>query len=80
MRARRFAAVCRVHRRPDGPRRAPAEPAGQDPRESVGIGEQRDSYLVCQPLLADTISGTIQTTHAVVPLRRMLAGVDVDVG
>ena len=32
----------------------------------------RDNYFVFQPLLADIISGTIETTHVVVPLRRML--------
>jgi NADH dehydrogenase len=40
----------------------------------------RDNYFVFQPLLADIISGTIETTHVVVPLRRMLQGVDVEVG
>ncbi|HET7026467.1 MAG TPA: NAD(P)/FAD-dependent oxidoreductase [Candidatus Limnocylindrales bacterium] len=40
----------------------------------------RDNYFVFQPLLADIISGTIETTHAVVPLRRMLPGCGVEVG
>jgi NADH dehydrogenase len=40
----------------------------------------RDNYFVFQPLLADIISGAIETTHVVVPLRRMLRGVDVEVG
>lgn len=40
----------------------------------------RDNYFVFQPLLADIISGTIETTHVVVPLRRMLKGVEVEVG
>src|SRR5215210_2783362 len=40
----------------------------------------RDNYFVFQPLLADIISGTIETTHVVVPLRRMLRGVEVGVG
>jgi NADH dehydrogenase len=40
----------------------------------------RDNYFVFQPLLADIISGTIETTHVVVPLRRMLRDVDVEVG
>ena len=40
----------------------------------------RDNYFVFQPLLADIISGTIETTHVVVPLRRMLQGVQVEVG
>jgi NADH:ubiquinone reductase (H+-translocating) len=40
----------------------------------------RDNYFVFQPLLADIISGAIETTHVVVPLRRMLRDVDVEVG
>ena len=40
----------------------------------------RDNYFVFQPLLADIISGSIETTHVVVPLRRMLRGVEVEVG
>jgi NADH:ubiquinone reductase (H+-translocating) len=40
----------------------------------------RDNYFVFQPLLADIISGAIETTHVVVPLRRMLKGADVEVG
>ena len=40
----------------------------------------RDNYFVFQPLLADIISGTIETTHVVVPLRRMLPDVEVEVG
>ena len=40
----------------------------------------RDNYFVFQPLLADILSATIETTHVVVPLRRMLPGVDVEVG
>ena len=40
----------------------------------------RENYFVFQPLLADIISGTIETTHVVVPLRRMLRGVEVEVG
>ena len=40
----------------------------------------RDNYFVFQPLLADIISGTIETTHVVVPLRRMLPHVNVEVG
>jgi NADH dehydrogenase len=40
----------------------------------------RDNYFVFQPLLADIISGTIETTHVVVPLRRMLPGCAVEVG
>lgn len=40
----------------------------------------RDNYFVFQPLLADIISGAIETTHVVVPLRRMLPDVEVEVG
>ncbi len=40
----------------------------------------RDNYFVFQPLLADIISGAIETTHVVVPLRRLLHGLDVEVG
>jgi len=40
----------------------------------------RDNYFVFQPLLADIISGAIETTHVVVPLRRMLRDVEVEVG
>jgi NADH:ubiquinone reductase (H+-translocating) len=40
----------------------------------------RDNYSVFQPLLADIISGAIETTHVVVPLRRLLRGVEVEVG
>jgi NADH dehydrogenase len=40
----------------------------------------RDNYFVFQPLLADIISGTIETTHVVVPLRRMLPHAAVEVG
>jgi NADH:quinone reductase (non-electrogenic) len=40
----------------------------------------RDNYFVFQPLLADIISGTIETTHVLVPLRRMLPGCTVEVG
>src|SRR4051794_13140017 len=40
----------------------------------------RDNYFVFQPLLADIISGTIETTHVVVPLRRMLPDCQIEVG
>src|SRR5207248_11189991 len=40
----------------------------------------RDNYFVLQPLLADIISGTIETTHVVVPLRRMLRGAQIELG
>ncbi|HTS15031.1 MAG TPA: FAD-dependent oxidoreductase, partial [Candidatus Sulfotelmatobacter sp.] len=39
----------------------------------------RENYFVFQPLLADVISGTIETTHVVVPLRRMLPRTTVEV-
>jgi NADH:ubiquinone reductase (H+-translocating) len=51
---------------------------GVDPIEILLLN--RDNYFVFQPLLADIISGTIETTHAVVPLRRMLPGCGVEVG
>src|SRR3954454_13130536 len=40
----------------------------------------RDNYFVFQPLLADILSATIETTHVVVPLRRMLPDVEIEVG
>jgi NADH:ubiquinone reductase (H+-translocating) len=40
----------------------------------------RDNYFVFQPLMADILSATIETTHVVVPLRRMLPGVEIEVG
>jgi NADH:quinone reductase (non-electrogenic) len=49
------------------------------PRVSVTL-INRDNYFVFQPLLADIISGAIETTHVVIPLRRMLQGVDIEVG
>jgi len=39
----------------------------------------RDNYFVFQLLLADILSATIETTHVVVPLRRMLPDVDIEV-
>src|SRR3954447_16291490 len=40
----------------------------------------RDNSFVFQPLLADILSGTIETTHVVVPLRRMLPDCQIEVG
>lgn len=54
-----------------------AAPA-QDDAASVTL-VSRDNYFVFQPLLADIISGAIETTHVVVPLRRMLRDVAVEV-
>jgi len=51
---------------------------GSDAVEVVLLN--RDNYFVFQPLLADILSATIETTHVVVPLRRMLQGVDIEVG
>lgn len=52
-----------------------------DPSRAVEVMLlNRDNYFVFQPLLADIISGTIETTHVVVPLRRMLPEVEVEVG
>jgi NADH dehydrogenase len=51
------------------------------PADGVSISLiSRDNYFVFQPLLADIISGAIETTHVVVPLRRMLRDVEVEVG
>src|SRR5262245_44622951 len=59
--------------------RAPSpSPADADAIEVLLLN--RDNYFVFQPLLADIISGTIEATHVVVPLRRMLQGVSVEVG
>jgi NADH dehydrogenase len=60
------------------PSTAPASPTDQG-LVSVTLLD-RANYFVFQPLLADVISGTIETTHVVVPLRRMLRHVDVEVG
>ncbi len=55
--------------------------AGSPPPTRVSVTlVSRDNYFVFQPLLADIISGAIETTHVVVPLRRMLPGADVEVG
>jgi NADH dehydrogenase len=54
---------------------------GVEPPDAVEVRLlSRDNYFVFQPLLADIISGTIETTHVVVPLRRMLRGCEVEVG
>jgi NADH dehydrogenase len=58
-----------------------AKPAGSGEKSPVEVVLlNRDNYFVFQPLLADIISGTIETTHVVVPLRRMLRDVEVEVG
>ena len=54
-------------------------PVPPGPAVSVTL-VSRDNYFVFQPLLADIVSGAIETTHVVVPLRRMLKGVDIEVG
>jgi NADH dehydrogenase len=59
-------------------RSGPPPPSDQDGVEVLLLN--RDNYFVFQPLLADIISGTIEATHVVVPLRRMLQGVSVEVG
>ena len=61
-----------------GTRRAAMRGGADDAVEIVLVN--RDNYFVFQPLMADIISGTIETTHVVVPLRRMLRGVQVEVG
>jgi NADH dehydrogenase len=75
--ARRLSADGRlVHQ---GSQASASDHGGPRGRVSVTL-VSRDNYFVFQPLLADIISGTIETTHVVVPLRRMLKGVDVEVG
>ena len=52
-----------------------------NPKDAVEIVLlNRDNYFVFQPLLADILSATIETTHVVAPLRRMLPGVEIEVG
>ena len=61
-------------------RRLAGQP-GVSPDQAVEVVLlSRDNYFVFQPLLADIISGTIETTHVVVPLRRMLPHCTVEVG
>src|SRR5919197_335241 len=74
--AQELARRLRKERRLAGPG---AEPTRTDRAVSVTLID-RDNYFVFQPLLADIISGAIETTHVVVPLRRMLRGVQVEVG
>jgi NADH dehydrogenase len=68
----------RQHRLAEGPRPEASDSPAKDDVEVVLLN--RDNYFVFQPLLADIISGTIETTHVVVPLRRMLPHVKVEVG
>jgi NADH dehydrogenase len=75
--AQELARVLRREGRLAGNQRADAA-ADRRPVEVVLLN--RDNYFVFQPLLADIISGTIETTHVVVPLRRMLRDVEVEVG
>lgn len=61
------------------------EPAPETANDAASSGDvevvlvNRENYFVFQPLLADVLPGTIQPTHSVVPLRRMLRGVDIEV-
>jgi len=65
----------------DQPTAASTAPEGATSPAPVSVTlVNRDNYFVFQPLLADIISGAIETTHVVVPLRRMLPGVEVEVG
>ncbi len=70
--------------RPDGTAgRGRATPGGAATSGASNVSVtllNRDNYFVFQPLLADVISGAIETTHVVLPLRRMLRDVDVEVG
>jgi NADH:quinone reductase (non-electrogenic) len=64
-------------------RHAPDRLNDASPRARDGVSVtllNRDNYFVFQPLLADVISGAIETTHVVLPLRRMLHDVEVEVG
>ncbi len=76
--------LARILRRAGRLVRGAASPSGHvvpsDDRTISVTLISRDNYFVFQPLLADVISGTIETTHVVVPLRRMLRGVEVEVG
>ena len=56
---------------------APAPPS-DDAVEVVLV--DRDNYSVFQPFLPEILSATIEPTHAVVPLRRLLPHVEVEVG
>ena len=69
----------RAHRAANGGAGSSAAGASDGSAVSVTL-VNRENYFVFQPLLADIISGAIETTHVVVPLRRMLRGVDVEVG
>ncbi|HYM84793.1 MAG TPA: NAD(P)/FAD-dependent oxidoreductase [Candidatus Dormibacteraeota bacterium] len=72
--ARELVKRLRAQQRLSEPRRRRDEP------DAVQVTlVSRDNYFVFQPLLADILSATIETTHVVVPLRRMLGGVDVEV-
>jgi NADH dehydrogenase len=73
--------------RPGADRSGPLVPGSKGGSSAVGRDRgvsvtvlARDNHFVFQPLLADIISGAIETTHVVVPLRRMLRDVEVEVG
>jgi NADH dehydrogenase len=58
-----------------------AQPGGATVRDGIEVLlVNSNNYFVFQPLLADILSGTIETTHVVVPLRRMLPHAQVEVG
>ncbi len=63
--------------RSKGRLRSPAASPGPGSVEVVLVN--RENYFVFQPLLTDILPGTINTTHVVVPLRRMLPDVNVEV-
>ena len=54
------------------------DPGGPLARVRVRL-VNRENYFVFQPLLTEVLSGSVGTTHVVVPLRRMLRGVNVEV-
>ncbi len=55
-------------------------PHGVFPRAYEVWLVDRDNYSVFQPFLPEILSATIEPTHAVVPLRRLLPHVQVEVG
>jgi NADH:ubiquinone reductase (H+-translocating) len=75
--------LAKLLRRGDRRGEPPAPGPGTTPlgrRDVDVVLVNRDNYFVFQPLLADVISGSIETTHVVVPLRRMLPRTRVVVG
>jgi len=63
-----------------GPAASDAGRTGDDRDGIQVILVNAENYFVFQPLLADILSATIETTHVVVPLRRIVPDVEVEVG